>query len=205
MRACARLITVPVYFPPGELTSNDVADLCKSLEAACSKWLAQEIAALDKRLPLIQGRLEHNEGGDFYLRVPVPAHRKALTRLYLSSHTLGIEILRYGERYREHTPRAFRFCRFCLAKVESESHALLGCTSKAELLHLRHDFLVDVYHLVPEFPRLWNSVDAMMLALAQCRNFDVIQRPAKYTFDVFAIYSTCNVFKPAEYLYNLLE
>ena len=75
-----------------------------------------------------------------YLRVPVPAHRKALARLYLSAHRLGIEILRYAERYRERTPRNWRLCRFCRRAVESESHALLGCMTKPELAKLRADW-----------------------------------------------------------------
>jgi hypothetical protein len=40
-----------------------------------------------------------------YLRVPVPAHRKALTRILLASHALGIEMLRYRERLRLPVPR----------------------------------------------------------------------------------------------------
>jgi hypothetical protein len=181
---------------------------------ACEKWLGDFIREHASRLPLLQGRLEPNEDGNYvemalklrqYLRVPVPAHRKAITRLYLSSHTLAIEILRYKERYRQRTPRAFRFCRFCRKAVESESHALLGCMSEEALIVLRREFLVDVYELVPDLPRTWASLDALLLALAQCRSFDVTQRLAKYTFDVFDVYSTREIFKPAEYLYNLLE
>ncbi|KAJ7081357.1 hypothetical protein B0H15DRAFT_786529, partial [Mycena belliarum] len=142
-----------------------------------------------------------------YLRVSVPAHRKSLTRLYLSSHTLAIEILRYKERYRQRTPRAFRFCRFCLLAVESESHALLGCMSNGALISLRKAFLQDVYAVVhvPDLPRIWTSVDVFLLALARARSFEVTKRLAKYTFDVFEVYSTREVFKPAEYLYNGLE
>jgi hypothetical protein len=38
-----------------------------------------------------------------------------------------------------------------------------------------------------------------------CRNFDVIKRLAKYTFDIFAVYAARNALKPAEYLFNVLE
>ncbi|KAJ6558518.1 hypothetical protein DFH09DRAFT_532903 [Mycena vulgaris] len=88
----------------GELDADSVIEIPKGVTAACEKFAS--------RLPLIQGRLERDEDAKFvqmplkmrqYLRVPVPAHRKALTRLYLSSHTLAIEILRYTERYRERT------------------------------------------------------------------------------------------------------
>ncbi|KAJ7328748.1 hypothetical protein DFH08DRAFT_709371, partial [Mycena albidolilacea] len=166
------------------------------------------------RLPLIQGRLERNEDGDFvqmpvklrqYLRVPVPAHRKALTRLYLSAHRLGVEVLRYKERYRERTPRSWRRCRFCRIAVESESHALLGCMAELNLVALGRDFLQDVYVLTPDLPRVWTSLDELLLALVHCRDFDLTQRLAKYTFEVFAVYATCEIFKPAEYLYQAME
>ena len=44
-----------------------------------------------------------------------------------------------------------------------------------------------------------------MCSLTKEYVFDVIQRLAKYTFDVFNVYSTHGIFKPAEYRYNLLE
>ncbi|PBK82877.1 hypothetical protein ARMGADRAFT_1019482 [Armillaria gallica] len=40
-----------------------------------------------------------------YLDLPIPAHRKAITRLLMSSHILGIEVLRWRERYRKLVPR----------------------------------------------------------------------------------------------------
>jgi hypothetical protein len=77
--------------------------------------------------------------------------------------------------------------------------------AKPELVLLRRDFLTAVYNLLPDFPRVWSSVDAFLLALVQCRNFDVTQSLAKLTFDVFAVYSACEIFKPAEYLYHAVE
>jgi hypothetical protein len=131
-------------------------------------------------------------------------NRKALTRLLLSSHTLSIEILRYKKRLKERVPRDSRLCRFCRRAVESESHALLGCTAPA-LVAIRYDFLADVYSLVPETPHTWPSYDVALRDLVQTRDFDLIQRLAKYTDDVFAVYSTCPIFRPAEYLYHALE
>ncbi|KAK0443103.1 uncharacterized protein EV420DRAFT_1576985 [Desarmillaria tabescens] len=60
-----------------------------------------------------------------YLTTIVPAHRKALTRLFVSSHILAVEVLRWGERYRPKIPREWRLCRFCKIAVEDEVHALL--------------------------------------------------------------------------------
>ncbi|KAJ7499910.1 hypothetical protein FB451DRAFT_1014936, partial [Mycena latifolia] len=197
-----------------ELTAEDVNLIREHVTAACEKCMADLTLDRASRLPLIQGRLERNKEGRLvqmplklrqYLCVPAPAHRKAITRLFLSSHALGIEILRYTERYRDPTPRQFRFCRFCRRAVESESHALLGCMSEGSLIELRRDFLIDVYKLAPDLPHTWASVDDCLLRLAQSRNFDLIKRVAKYTYEVFKIYSTQDVFKPAEYLYNVLE
>ncbi|KAJ7134315.1 hypothetical protein C8R44DRAFT_770165 [Mycena epipterygia] len=81
------------------------------------------------------------------ITLPVPAHRK---RFYLSSYTLGIELLRYKERHLERMPREWRLCRFCFRTVESESHAQIpGCSTT----NLRRDFSRDVYQVIPEFTR----------------------------------------------------
>jgi hypothetical protein len=96
----------------------------KRLDVACEKRLVDAIVAMAGRLPLIEGRLGADWNGmervihpsrmlRQYLRVPVPAHRKAFTRLVLSSHTLGIKVLRWKERLEERVPRDSRLCRFC--------------------------------------------------------------------------------------------
>jgi hypothetical protein len=41
-------------------------------------------------------------------------------------------------------------------------------------------------------------LDEFLLALVHCRDFDSTRRLAKYTFDVFAVYATCEIFKPME-------
>ncbi|KAJ7041511.1 hypothetical protein C8F04DRAFT_875230, partial [Mycena alexandri] len=138
LRIVMQGLPVPTQLSLGDLTVDGIADIRKRLEVACNEWLATVVTGMSSRLPLIQGRLERNENGDFvatasklrqYLRIPVPAHRKVLTRLLLSAYTLGIEILRYSERLRKHAPRDFRPCRFCQRGVESEGHALIGCTA----------------------------------------------------------------------------
>ncbi|KAF7342021.1 RNA-directed DNA polymerase from mobile element jockey [Mycena venus] len=213
LRVVLLLLPVPVQLSALDLSVDGVNGIRKAVDAAGQKWLNDEITAMSSRLPLIQGRLERNENRDFvstalklrqYLRVPVPAHRKALTRLLLSSHTLGIEILRWKERLRARVPRESRFCRFCRLAVESEGHAMLGCTYP-ELVALRYSFLDDIYRLAPDLPRAWVSTEVFLRVLLQRQDFDLVQRLAKYTFDVFAIYATCLVFRPAEYLYNTLE
>jgi hypothetical protein len=136
-----------------------------------------------------------------YLRVPIPAHRKALTRILLASHTLGIEMLRYRERWR---PRHARLCRFCLIAVESEGHALLGCSAPT-LVQLRKVFLTDIYYELPSLPRRSPSMEDFLQQLLQTGNFGIIQRLTKYAYDVLAHYVTTPLFRPAAYTYNVLE
>ncbi|KAJ6506240.1 hypothetical protein C8R47DRAFT_930663, partial [Mycena vitilis] len=75
-----------------------------------------------------------------YLNVVNPKHRKALTRLLLSSHCLALERLRWVESRRPRIDRNLRVCRFCKAEIESPEHALLECTAEADLVALRDDF-----------------------------------------------------------------
>ncbi|KAJ6518793.1 hypothetical protein C8R45DRAFT_801093, partial [Mycena sanguinolenta] len=149
LRIVLQMLPVPVNLA-AELTVDTVSDARKAFKQACDKWLTDLTCQHAPRLPLIQGRLERTAEGELvntalklrhYLRIPVPAHRKALTRLFLSAHRLGIEVLRYGERYRDKTPREWRLCRFCHDAVESEAHALFGCTANPDLMELRRDFL----------------------------------------------------------------
>jgi hypothetical protein len=164
------------------------------------------------RLPLIQGRLERTADGSLeptsmklhlYLRVPVLAHRKALMRILLFSHSLGIELLRYQEHLRPPVPRHARLCRLCLLDVESEAHALLGCSTPA-LVELRRPFFMDIFSMLPTIPRRWPSMDDLLCYLIQTGNLDIIQRLAKYTYDILAHYSTTPVFRPAGYAYSTL-
>jgi hypothetical protein len=128
LRIVLASLPIPVALPLGPLTSEVIAELRKGVITACQQHYLNSTKELASRLPLIQGRLERNEDGNFvetslklqqYLRVPVPAHRKALTRLYVSCHTLGIEVLRYKERYRKRTPQEWRLCCFCGRDVET--------------------------------------------------------------------------------------
>ncbi|KAF7374664.1 RNA-directed DNA polymerase from mobile element jockey [Mycena sanguinolenta] len=203
----------PIQLCATDLNNDGVDAVRKQVRESCNKWLGDCISEMSSRLPLIQGRLELNEDGKYvtmasklrhYLRVPVPAHRKALTRLALSSHTLGIEILRWKVRYKARVPRECRWCRFCRLEIESEGHAMIGC-SAPDLVALRYEFFKDVYSIVPDMPRHWTSEDVFLRDLFLNQNFDLTQRLAKYTYDVFARFATCPVFRPAEYLYSILE
>ena len=57
-------------------------------------------------------------------------HRKALTRLRMSSHQLAIEEGRYSE-----TPREMRICSLCKTGVEDEAHFLIQCPAYDNIRH----------------------------------------------------------------------
>jgi hypothetical protein len=191
-------LPVPVLLPMTSLTPEDISELKRRLTDSCSTWISAQIEAMSGRLPLIQGRTDRTASGRLepvslklraYLRVPVPAHRKALTRILLASHPLGIEMLRYRERLRLPVPRDARLCRFCLLSVETEGHALLGCSAPT-LVALRRVFLTDIYSKLLALPRHSDSTEDFLRLLLQTGNFDVLQRLAKYTYDVLSHYST---------------
>ncbi|KAJ7504998.1 hypothetical protein B0H11DRAFT_2343456 [Mycena galericulata] len=94
LRHVLRSLPVPVELPNGTPTADDVDAVRKAVRAACETWLGGLTVEHSSRLPLIQGRLERDEGGNFvqmplklrqYFRVPVPAHRKALMRATLKA------------------------------------------------------------------------------------------------------------------------
>ncbi|KAJ7366395.1 hypothetical protein DFH08DRAFT_678454, partial [Mycena albidolilacea] len=154
-------LPVPVLMSMTSLTPDGIDDVKHRLNASCSTWIRNKIVSMSERLPLIQGRVKHAVSGSLqptamklrpYLRVPVPAHRKALTRLLLSSHSLGIELLRYRERLRPPIPRHATLCRLCLLDVESEAHSLLGWSVPA-LADLRRSFLMDIFFSLPTIPQ----------------------------------------------------
>jgi hypothetical protein len=205
-------LPVPVLMPFTSLSPNGLIGIKRRLTDSCSTWINDRIASMAGQLPLIQGRVERTADGTMrssamklrlYLRVPVPAHRKALTRILLSSHSLGIEVLRYQERLRAPVPRHARLCRLCLLDVETEGHALLACND-AGLVVLRRAFLTDIYSTLPTIPRSWRSTDDFIHYLMQTVNFDILQRLAKYSYDVLTHYSTTVVFRPAGYAYSTL-
>ncbi|KAJ7268335.1 hypothetical protein C8J57DRAFT_1067306 [Mycena rebaudengoi] len=79
----------------------------------------------DRSLALVTRRLRH-----YLSLVVVPAHRKAITGLYLRDQNLSMERLCYPVRYRGAVPRRFMLCRLCRRAAEDQVHALFGCTSQ---------------------------------------------------------------------------
>src|ERR1700678_2506302 len=102
----------------------------------------QQIVNNSPKTYLITGRREQDKNGQMthrslffchYLNVVNYKHRKAITQIVLSCHSLTIKKLRWR---RPLIPRAERMCRFCKLKVETPEHALLECESNIDLVNV---------------------------------------------------------------------
>ncbi|KAK0460916.1 uncharacterized protein EV420DRAFT_1529147 [Desarmillaria tabescens] len=126
-----------------------------------------------------------------YLNLPIPSHRKSLTRLLMSAHTLAVEVLRWKERYRPFVLRHWRLCRFCKVAVEDEPHAMLGCCANNTLVHRRHRFRADIAAIIPDMGLLWSSPCTLQEQLWFLLRVSSIEGVvAKFIHDIFTIYSS---------------
>ncbi|KAJ7080975.1 hypothetical protein B0H15DRAFT_786880, partial [Mycena belliarum] len=92
-----------------------------------------------------------------YLRVKSSAHRRALTKMILSGHSLAIERRRWKERGKRIVLREWCLCRFCYIYVADPAHAMFNC-QHPELIPIRDTFLTKIY---VELPELQDTLDPM--------------------------------------------
>jgi hypothetical protein len=145
---------------------GQLLSLQKELVRQCDEHL-RDVLMTSTKCSLIRGRLELDTIGMgmisirkmcHYLALPVnPSHRKAVTSIMFSSHALGVERLRWKERYRAPVPREWRLCRVCHTQVEDEVHVLLDCSgdSSDQLLSIRETMRSAVNSVIPGFR--WHS------------------------------------------------
>ncbi|KAK0432096.1 uncharacterized protein EV420DRAFT_1235339, partial [Desarmillaria tabescens] len=116
--------------------------------------------------------------------------------LFLSSHILAVEVLRWTECYRPKIPREWRLCRFCKVTVEDEVHALLCCTIAPGLIELRRSFLADAHALCPNLANAWGrlAVDDRLACLLQLPILE--PRLAQYVYHVLEIFGATPVYIP---------
>ncbi|KAJ7466065.1 hypothetical protein FB451DRAFT_1138147 [Mycena latifolia] len=160
-------------------------------------WIDDEIESSSRVRDLLVGRLEKDKDTgklvkkslDFrhYLRVKQPEHRKALTKMVLSSHSLAIERRRWKERGKKIVPSQWRLCRFCYVHVEDPAHAMFQC-KYAELLEIRKVFLEKVELELPgtadQFP------DALQLFRGLLPMRKITPLLAKLAYDVLKIFDS---------------
>ena len=110
----------------------------------------------------------------YHLQIKNGNHRKALTRLRISAHTLEIEQGRYKNK-----PREERLCSSC-KKIENEDHFILNCSL---YLNERTILLDIVNKLVPNFKNLIE--DQKFLYLMTCEDTIIMKELGKYVFNSF--------------------
>ncbi|KAJ7708472.1 hypothetical protein B0H14DRAFT_2415356 [Mycena olivaceomarginata] len=168
-------------------------EVIKSMEA----WVDDELQSSSRVRDLLVDRLEQDKDTgklvkkslDFrhYLRINQPEHRKALTRLVLSSHSLAVERRRWKERGKKIVPLQWRLCRFCYIYVEDAAHALLAC-QHYELLEPRKDFLDKVEVEVPGV--IEGSPDALQLFRNLLPRRKITPLLGKLAFNVLKIFDS---------------
>ncbi|KAJ7845715.1 hypothetical protein B0H14DRAFT_3682879, partial [Mycena olivaceomarginata] len=119
------------------LEKSAVEQTMRLVKTSMEQWIDHEIETSSRSKDLLAGRLEQDsESGklvkktlDFrhYLRIKTANHRRALTRLILSSHSLAVGRRRWKERGKIIVPREWRKCRFCQEAMEDPAHAIFVC------------------------------------------------------------------------------
>ncbi|KAJ7103073.1 hypothetical protein B0H15DRAFT_974713, partial [Mycena belliarum] len=120
-----------------EMTGAMIEDAMKEVKHSMEAWIDSELESSARTRDLLPGRLEmDSESGklikkslDFrhYLRITSTNHRRALTRMILSGHSLAVERRRWQERGKPVVPRDWRLCCFCKTYVEDPPHAMFMC------------------------------------------------------------------------------
>ncbi|KAJ7702820.1 hypothetical protein B0H17DRAFT_1043081, partial [Mycena rosella] len=191
-----------------------VEAVIKSVDAGLRAYLQWSIDDPNApKLYLLRGRVEPDKDSEpiqkslcfrHYLNVVNPKHRKALTRLLLSSHCLALERLRWVEHRRPRIDRNLRVCRFCKVKIESPEHALLECTAAADLVMLRNDFLTRMNNDIRGLPSL-NSMSAVDFFTLMISYRHTISLVAKYAFRVTEIFEATPMHIPPLPLHWLIQ
>ncbi|KAF5320338.1 hypothetical protein D9611_011279 [Ephemerocybe angulata] len=154
LREVVGKLPFPCPFPAHADITNarEIDALARRVEEGMKADVQAAIDGSDKTY-LLHDRVERGKEGRShqlvlgrrpYLKLGDPAHRRALTRVLLSNHKMGVELLRYT---RPTTPRQQRLCRFCRRKVETPEHLWLECRANAEVCNLREEFVADVMRI----------------------------------------------------------
>jgi hypothetical protein len=203
-----RSLPTPIRITPQDFRSLPAIEaISKKVVEVVDADLQFDINFLQKT-HLLRNRLEKADDSDtlslvtrrrrhYLTMVPIPAHRKAITRLLLSDHNLSVERLRYRTRYRLPIPREARLCRFCRVSIEDEVHALLECETHVPLAEIRDRFLDDVFKRDPALEAEYMRLSHLDFLRRMVSSRKAIQRLAKYVFDVLSLFDSFERYIPA--------
>ncbi|KAJ7208819.1 hypothetical protein B0H12DRAFT_1205960 [Mycena haematopus] len=120
----------------GDLDVKTVEQAMSCVKKSMEAWIDHEIESSHRVKDILVGRMEMDTTSGtlvkkslefrHYLRIASPEHRKALTKMVLSSHSLAVERRRWKERGKKIVPIQWRLCRFCYAYIEDPAHAFVN-------------------------------------------------------------------------------
>ncbi|KII84391.1 hypothetical protein PLICRDRAFT_95362 [Plicaturopsis crispa FD-325 SS-3] len=188
LRLVLSRLPTPVALLDTDLCQDRLPSVLEAIEDSAEKWLQDFIQTSTKTF-LLRNRLERDDEGALvtkvmafrrYLRIPNPTHRKALTQLMLGGTKLGVERLRYPERYRDRVPWEHRVCRFCRMGVEDECHALFICPANMDLRRARERFVERMRATLPGY-------------------IEWAQAGTAFVHEILTVYDTKELWVPYEY------
>jgi hypothetical protein len=135
-----------------DLTVARVNEILNEVDKYSFSMMQKDLNTLEKTYLLHdQDGILHKRTSCFrhYLRITDNRHRKALTRVLLSSHSFVSERLGWVDHARPVIPYQDRLCRLCGSAIETPEHALLQYNNlRAKLI--RHKFWDRVRQVHPE-------------------------------------------------------
>jgi hypothetical protein len=185
-------------------STDSILAYAKSVDALMLQWLQGEVDSSDK-LYLIQGRREPQKDKPsapqtlrlrhYLFMVKTQKHREALTSLLMSTHLLAVEVLRYRDHMHPQIERSRRVCRFCKTEVETPEHALLVCSTSADVVALRTVFLENLFGYAPNLRRLMAELDDVEFFKAMLYERASIGLVGKFAYEVLQVFYATPVFR----------
>ena len=208
LRIVLSRLHIPVPFDISlEVTVGYVESVMKNVKLSMEAWIDSEIESSSRVRDLLVGRLEFDNDTqklvkkslDFrhYLRVKTTDHRRALTRMILSGHSLAIERRRWKERRKPVVPRNWRLCRFCYAYIEDPAHAMFAC-QHPELLPIRELFLTKLYETLPELSGTLEVDNVLKFFRDLLPRREITPLLAKLAYDVQRIFDATEMLRVYE-------
>lgn len=189
-------LPIPVtwnYQGLSEITEDMVEVLMKKVTRSLNVDVQTKIEHSTRTRDLLTGRLQWEDDKlvhkalafRSYLRVKIPEHRIALTRMILSGHGLAMERMRWSERYRPVVPQEWRLCRLCTDGPEDAVHAMFVCENE-KVAQLRKVFLTRVFTELPSLRNKHTSGMALFRDLLTRRS--LLDLFAKFAHNILQVF-----------------